>query len=257
MIERARQNYAAGSQNLEARAAIWQYPVASELGIPEDWFLDLVDWPRDAVALDAGCGSGRFTEALRRRSRTTIAVDYSLAMAKEVAGHGSDAVGCADVCALPLADASVHVALAAWMLYHAGDIDQACAELRRVVRSDGSLIVVTNGARHICELAEILNEAAERAEVVSPPILGGGRFTFDEAAFFLARWFSSVTIQVRKRTVLLPDPELVVAYVASMNPTESASAERLLAEVRSIATERIERDGSIGVTGLSAAFVCR
>jgi SAM-dependent methyltransferase len=61
-----------------------------------------------------------------------------------------------DVQALPFADGEFDVAIAAWMLYHVPDLDRGVAELARVLRPGGRLVVATNSRFHLLELRELV-----------------------------------------------------------------------------------------------------
>jgi SAM-dependent methyltransferase len=264
-----RGNYAQGSANLEARASIWSYRHLSdgEQAPPIDWFCDLVDWDSVDVAADIGAGSGRFLPSLARRAAHVIGLDLSRAMLDEIAAAGDTAtlVG-GDVCDLPLRDGCLDRALAAWMLYHAADPDQACAELRRVLRPGGVLIAVTNASAHCAELDQIYYEATER-------VLGSGRarphlptngFTLDAAAAHLGRHFGSVTIHVRRVRMRLPTPEPVIAYLSSVRSyidsalsADGLSFDDLVPHIAASAARRIENGGAVEVTGLPAAIICQ
>ena len=65
------------------------------------------------------------------------------------------------------------------MLYHAADPAAAVAELRRVLRDDGDLVVVLNAGDHLAELREA-TEAAAGAD------LGWERLTSEDAVPLLA-----------------------------------------------------------------------
>lgn len=262
----ARQNYATGSGNLEARAAIWTYAVPTPGNAPRalDWFCDLVEWDGVRLAADVGCGSGRYLPALLARAARVLALDLSPAMLAEVRTRASAAVN-ADVCHLPLRDGVVDTALAAWMLYHAADPAMACAELRRVVRPGGALIAVTNAAAHTAELDEVYGEAIGALTGKAPAVgLPASGFTLDEAAATLSRAFSEVTIHLRRVLVRVPAVEPVVAYLGSLRqyidralaPT-GASFDDLVPHVEAAAQRRIARVGAVEVTGLPAALVCR
>jgi SAM-dependent methyltransferase len=131
LTERAYPN----SRNLNSRASIYEFQHPRE-----DFFervLGLADWPANAKVLDVGCGPGHYLSRVRG-----VGVDLSEGMAREAAVHAPTLVG--DVCALPVASGSIDRLLAPHMLYHAPDLDQGAAELRRVLRPGGIALVVTN-----------------------------------------------------------------------------------------------------------------
>jgi ubiquinone/menaquinone biosynthesis C-methylase UbiE len=94
-------------------------------------------------ALDAGAGTGRYVAALSSAGFEVVGADVSGAMLEVAAAKVPPAARLiqADVCDLPLATASFDVAIAARVLGHVSDVQTALAELARVVRGGGSLIV--------------------------------------------------------------------------------------------------------------------
>lgn len=86
------------------------------------------------LVLDAGCGDGRFL------GPGTVGVDRD--HARLAAARLPRAVA-ADVRALPFADGRFDTAYAIRMLNDTGDVDAALAELRRVLRPGGMLLVYT------------------------------------------------------------------------------------------------------------------
>jgi ubiquinone/menaquinone biosynthesis C-methylase UbiE len=64
-----------------------------------------------------------------------------------------------DVEALPFDDDSFDLVLANYMLYHVPDLDQAIAELRRVLCPGGTLLAATNGQGHMHELWQMEEQA--------------------------------------------------------------------------------------------------
>jgi SAM-dependent methyltransferase len=96
------------------------------------------------VVVDLGAGTGRFSGHLARwAGRGVVAVEPAVAMAARARAKGMGgvtvAVGSAE--AIPLADGR---AAAVWMsqvVHHIGDLDRAAAELGRVVRPGGRLLI--------------------------------------------------------------------------------------------------------------------
>jgi SAM-dependent methyltransferase len=97
------------------------------------------------VVLDAGCSSGYLLEDLRRELPTASLVGVDLVAGGLRRAHllVPDAqLLLADVCDLPIEDASVDVALSANLLEHVPDDAGAMAELYRVLRPGGLAAVI-------------------------------------------------------------------------------------------------------------------
>lgn len=97
--------------------------------------------------LDAGCGSGPLSAELLSRGAHVSGVDASAAMvdlARRRLGEGVD-LRVADLGApLPFEDAAFDVVVASLVLHYLQDWSVALAELRRVLRPGGRLLVSVN-----------------------------------------------------------------------------------------------------------------
>ena len=92
--------------------------------------------------LDAGCGTGRHTAYLAERGHDVVGIDSSsemLALAKVKVPTARFEL--ADLGRIPFADDSFDAAVCGLVLSHSRDIRPAVAELARVVRSDGRLVI--------------------------------------------------------------------------------------------------------------------
>lgn len=118
----------------------------------------------DAIVADVGAGTGRFARLLASSAAHVHLVDRAPAML-EIArkkllkiASVSFSIHVGDARSLPLGDASVHLAVAGWVFGHfphwmaetwRDDVDAAVAEMRRVVRSGGKVVIVeTLGTGH-------------------------------------------------------------------------------------------------------------
>jgi ubiquinone/menaquinone biosynthesis C-methylase UbiE len=103
---------------------------------------EMLDGLPAGVALDAGCGTGRHSAYLASRGHTVIGVDSSLAMLSRArAKVPGGEFHMADLHKLPLPDDHVDLVVCALALMHIPDIGPVLAELVRVLRPGGSLVI--------------------------------------------------------------------------------------------------------------------
>lgn len=109
----------------------------------------VVDAARDAMrVLDAGCGKGRFARVVREELGTPVVVAFDLAEAMLRAAP-ADLDRCSGTLTeLPFRDGAFDSAYATESLEHAVDIERAVAELCRVVRTGGRIVIIDKNAEH-------------------------------------------------------------------------------------------------------------
>ncbi|GAA4933027.1 hypothetical protein GCM10025331_17200 [Actinoplanes utahensis] len=94
------------------------------------------------VLVDAGCGGGLLAPHLRGKGYRHIGVDLRHAGLRQAAPRGMTAVN-GDVTALPLAARSADVVVAGEILEHVTDLPGTVAELCRVLRPGGLVVLDT------------------------------------------------------------------------------------------------------------------
>ena len=95
-----------------------------------------------AVLLDAGCGAGLLGPHVRALGYRHVGVDLGRPALEQSAGRGVTPVA-GDVTALPLADACADVVVAGEILEHVTDLAGTVAELCRVLRPGGTVVLDT------------------------------------------------------------------------------------------------------------------
>ncbi|MGH8297797.1 MAG: malonyl-ACP O-methyltransferase BioC [Steroidobacteraceae bacterium] len=141
-------------------AAVLQSRVADELLSR----LEPFDFSPQSI-LDVGAGTGRIAAELKRRYRRSrvIALDLAPGMLREAARHQRlfrrfERV-CADAGRLPLQSASIDIVFSSLMLQWCDPLDEALAEVRRVLKPQGFFAFSTFGPDTLKELRSAWAEA--------------------------------------------------------------------------------------------------
>jgi SAM-dependent methyltransferase len=226
-----------------------------------------VSWDGTQVVADVGCGNGLDLRQLvpDGRCRHAIGVDLSAGMLRSLADLcGSHRLSLiqADAQELPLADASVDVALAMHMLYHVPDIQAAVSELRRVVKPGGTVLASTNSPGSLSEIHELLGAAVtgQLGGTLHPTTLS---FNTETGTQFLGAEFSEVSSHRYDVPLSFPDPEPVIGYLTSLREpilaevAEPFDFDAALAEVADQVDHIIRADGRFRATFRTGVFICR
>ena len=91
------------------------------------------------LVLDLGCGRGYWTRYLSQRGIAAVGVEREVDRAALAGRHGPVMAG--DAANLPVADGSVDVVWCLHVLHHLHDPGRALAEVRRVLRPGGALVM--------------------------------------------------------------------------------------------------------------------
>ncbi len=229
-------------------------PAGSRDRWPEDYERGRPGWPREAVdapglqreatVLELGAGTGKLTRLLVSTFARVVAVEPADAMRRLLATLCPRAAELAATAEeIPLPDASVDAVFAA-EAFHRFD-DQAVAEIRRVLRTGGALVLMWNLPAGPIEpsigaVEELLNERVPEGDLGYDPLdLGARPYVSGE----WRRAFRSTPFEPL-REARFPNPQTLdreglVAFFASMRwLAELPDAERLplLEEVRSLLT---------------------
>ena len=112
-----------------------------------------------AVLADIGCGAGLLAPHVRAHGYHHVGVDLTPSALEQAASHGVTAVA-GDAGSIPLASASAHVVVAGEILEHVPDLAATVAELCRVLRPGGLLVLDTLNDTAVCRVLAV--RVAER-----------------------------------------------------------------------------------------------
>lgn len=135
-----------------------------------------------SVLLEAGCGTGLILSRLAGHAKTAIGVDLSGGMLRMAASRGLS-VTQGSITALPFADASFDVVCSFKVLAHVQDIQRALAELTRVLRPGGVLLVEFYNRHSLRYLIKRLKRPTHIATSGSAPEAKAAATVHDEAVY--------------------------------------------------------------------------
>jgi malonyl-CoA O-methyltransferase len=206
------------------------------------------------VVLDAGCGTGHATRALKRRFRSAHVIAFDLAPGMLRAAAAQSGLFnrfsrvCGDATRLPFANGSVDLIFSSLMLQWCNDLDAAFAEFRRILKPHGLLTFTTFGPNTLKELRAAWQAADDRTHVnrfidmhdigdamsragLAEPVLDVERFTltYDDAL------------------TLMKDLKAIGAHNVTAGRAHGLTGRRRL-EAMSAAYEQFRRDGKLPAT---------
>ncbi len=247
----------ADASNLVARASIYAFQV-EHVDFPA-WVIDhLPDQRPPGPVLDVGCGPGWCVARAADSGAPAIGLDLSWGMVSRAAASHRQAIGWmeGDAMSLPVRDRSCGAACALHMLYHVPDPARAVAELSRVVRPGGTVLVVLNGIDHMGTYRSLTAEAAGRSEwlpIPSDVMNLGHRDLFTGA-------FDAVVLDELRGCIVLRDIDPLLAYAASARDFYEHQVAGTWAEFESRLAEtagrHLARHDRIEITTHSGVFVC-
>jgi len=117
--------------------------------------------------LDVGAGTGAVCKALIERGARPTGVDTATDMVEHMRARGIEAV-MGDARALPFMNGLYDGAVAAFVLSHVEDPEAVLAEMRRVVRGRGGVVVAAFGSQPRNASKDAVESVAERFGYVHP-----------------------------------------------------------------------------------------
>lgn len=240
------------------------------------WMLAPVDPHAVYAALDAGCGNGTRTAALRRRlapHALVTAVDLDRDAVRVTGSFAGVDAARADISCLPYPDGSFDLVVAGHVLYYPSVLTRWLREICRVMSPGGMLLAATNSAGSGRRLLDWHADACRRAgqEAMAARALAPTarhRFTLENGADQLRRVFADVTVRGRDDPLVFDSVAQALAVYRSGlfargAPARTAPADReRLADVlephmRASLTAAADAQGRIVIPRRSGCFTAR
>ena len=229
------------------------------------WALALLDLRPGLLVADIGCGPGAYHAQVAATGCTVIGIDASFGMVSDVQRQSAEQqLGVLPVQAsaeqLPLADNCVDRLMANHMLYHVPDQAAALAEMRRVLKPGGRVMLATNAA-DANDLLHHAHSAAAQALGYLPTPRMTSRFHLGHLEL-VQRFFPDAELHVRDDAFRFPTLDAALRYYASGNvdaiehpPADGSHAALLLPLVEAHLCAQTADDGSLRVPKDAGCFV--
>ncbi|MGH2377353.1 MAG: class I SAM-dependent methyltransferase [Candidatus Limnocylindria bacterium] len=216
----------------------------------QQWVVGNVDARTGQRLLDVGSGTGADYHPLFH-GVDVVALDLSPAMLAKVQAKRVNA----DAQALPFGDKTFDRVVSNHMLYHVPDKTRALAEMRRVVRSGGRVVITANSRSSYSSLWS-LRDAAVR-ELGLQPHRGVGHYFAIEDVNLVASVFPTVRVEHWNDAFVFPGAEPVFRYLATgpASMETDADRERLFAVLRPHIEEIVAREGVLRVPKSAGCFI--
>ena len=239
--------------NLAARQRLW---AISRREPDFDLFTWVLHWVDGDRVLDVGCGNGAYLALVDR----AIGMDLSMGMLASARARVANPLVNGDAQALPFAAGAFDTVLAPHMLYHVPDRERAARELRRVLRSGGTCVVVSNSATTQSSLIDVVESVVGTGWRMERP--SNLRFSMENGADQLRAGFDVVeTHWAPDVTFHVTDADAFADYVASVADPYAEQVDvpwdEVVDECRRRVGAIIERDGELPILARLGAFVCR
>jgi SAM-dependent methyltransferase len=249
----------ATSQNLEARIAIHHYRTN-----PVDiwsWVWRHYAFQVEEQLLEVGCGTGSFWQANAAHvppdTHVTL-TDFSPGMLAKSHRNLSDRwfrFLVADVERLPFTDSVFDHLLCHFMLYHAISPETAIREMRRVLKPEGQIAIITVSDRHMRRLWDVAQEidaTVYREHRLSDP------FNEENGDPLLHKYFSSIEKDVYEDTLQIDNVDVVIGYLRSVFASEATPpGEGFYQKYAEYVTREIEGQGAFRVFKRNVLYLCR
>lgn len=220
------------------------------------WVFDRLQLVPGMQVLEIGGGPGGLWHENRHRLPADVQVVFTdqstgmIVQAFSTLGNLRQfTFGVADAQALPFATGSFDCVIANHMLYHVPDRSKALAEIRRVLKPNGTFFAATNDRAHMQEMRQLADEFLPQPSHLAPM---NERFPFDVATHELSQHFGQVQLHRYHNNLVVTDADALADYMLSGISIELPAEDKT--RFQHWLQDRLRADGSITITSASGLF---
>jgi len=234
------------------------------------WMLDLLSPRNGAIILDVGCGAGKQCFLYNQYTGGTADItggDVNNELLKKARSENAligNPVKFIDLDfnkRFPFEDASFHLESCCFAIYYASDIPFTIQEMHRVLKPEGKLFSTGPMPENKQLFYEVIQEATGK-EI--PPMPGSSRYNSQILAAMRAT-FSKVDVHIFENPLRFPEVDPFLEYTRASLAEDRRlwtslfqgkdEFEELMGKIRTVASKRLKRDGSLVMTKVVGGFI--
>ena len=208
---------------------------------------------------DAGKELEKAAEHLPKEARNRLCLDFDGGALKGSGGqqHGRlrFSSGVVDCHQIPQPDAWFHRVTANHVLFYLRDLDQALAEVRRVLRPGGRFICSTYGEAHMREISELAAGFDERISLSEVPL--SDVFGLENGERILRKQFSQVELRRYRDELVVTQAQPMIDYILSCHGNQREYIRGRYDEFKEYIQKKLEKNHAFRITKDAGAFCCR
>ncbi len=118
----------------------WSNPDEIESGVEEELKCLLTEYPKAAIIVDVGAGTGRISNYLSLKSfENAVSLDYSIISLRQVVANSNNVCIWGNNLHLPFSSSSVDMVISSGVIHHTPDPEKAFEECERVLKPGGRI----------------------------------------------------------------------------------------------------------------------
>ena len=208
------------TKNLNSRVLLHELYSTNKLGWG-NWVFGNYQLAPDQRILELGCGTAgiwqAYADAVPEGTHLVLS-DFSVGML-EAAKANTSALNFVeymeiDAQSIPYDDNSFDIVIANHMLYHVPDIDKALAEIRRVLKPEGTFYATTLGNNNFKELIGLLRGFDSKIDIGLDAVTNA--FGLESGGAKLKKYFGSVEVRRYEDGLHITEAEPLIDYILSM-----------------------------------------
>lgn len=190
------------------------------------WALQHINWNASDRVLDCGCGASNYLKYAIQQGlspKNCHVIDKQTSLTRDLKQSWSQSstlpqIINGDSSYIPLPDASIDHALALHIFARLDDISASLAEIRRVLRPKGQLLVSTNSVSHLQELVNLFAQSVKRFSGVSfqYPV---SFFSRENGENFLEYHFAEIERLDFNHSIVCESSQTMVSFIEAQRPS--------------------------------------